>query len=257
VPMSENLGYAGAINFCVNRLLLESGWHAIWILNPDTEPTPSALAELADYSAKFNKGMVGSMIVSVGSQANTSCCGLKWSKLAARTAAVSDQKLATAFQDEIEVAEKLDAPSGASLYVTRTLVERIGLMDERYFLYFEDLEWGYRAKQLSALGYARKSIVPHKGGTTIGSAASRSASSKLSVYLEFRNRILFVRDKHNGWLPWTVVMQSLHLVAYVMSASPGNLLAAANGLAAGLRGDVGRPDRILNAFVDHHEQVRS
>jgi hypothetical protein len=40
----------------------------------------------------------------------------------------------------------LGSPSGVSIYVTRQCLERSGFMDERYFLYFEELDWGYRAK---------------------------------------------------------------------------------------------------------------
>ena len=73
----------------------------------------------------------------------------------------------------------LDCISGASLYVTRACVENIGLMDERFFLYYEDADWSARAKRYG-LGYAPDSIVPHRGGTTIGSA--RAAGSKVPPF---------------------------------------------------------------------------
>src|SRR5262249_38698201 len=41
-----NLGYGGGINFWLCPLLDTPGWTGIWVLNPDTMPTPQALAEL-------------------------------------------------------------------------------------------------------------------------------------------------------------------------------------------------------------------
>jgi N-acetylglucosaminyl-diphospho-decaprenol L-rhamnosyltransferase len=255
VQMSENLGYAGAINAWLRTLLKLPGWHAVWILNPDTEPTPSALLELAKYAKTHAKGMVGSRIVDPSKPGEVAIRGLRWNRIAARTTAV-DRRASVAIEpDSTEVEAQLDAPSGASLYVTRDLIDRIGLMDERYFLYFEDLEWGCRAKALGALGYAHQSIVPHEGGTTIGSAATRAGSSRLSVYLEFRNRILFVRQWHRAWLPWTVVMQAVHIAAFMSVGSFRNMYAAARGLSAGLRGEVGRPDRILQSHLARDNRV--
>ena len=53
--MPENLGYAGGINMWLRKLLELPGWKAAWILNPDTEPAPSALFELADHANKHNR----------------------------------------------------------------------------------------------------------------------------------------------------------------------------------------------------------
>ena len=75
----------------------------------------------------------------------------------------------------------MDSPSGASMYVTRRCIEQIGLMDESYFLFYEDLDWGVRAKK-HGLGYASDSIVAHQRGTTTGSAGRSTALSRLSVY---------------------------------------------------------------------------
>jgi len=248
--MPDNLGYAGAINAWLRILLEQPGWYAAWILNPDTAPTPSALSELADYANLHGKGMVGSRMVDPSRPAEVAIRGLRWNKIAARTTAVDRRASAAVEPISASVEKQLDAPSGASLFVTRDLIERIGLMDERYFLYFEDLEWGCRAKSLGALGYAHQSVVPHEGGTTIGSATTRAGSSRLSVYLEFRNRILFVRQWHRGWLPWTILMQTVHVTAFMSAGSIRNMIAAARGLAAGLRGETGKPDRILRSHLE-------
>jgi GT2 family glycosyltransferase len=245
VPMVDNLGYAGAINVCLRRMLQRPGWDAVWILNPDTEPMPTALQALADHAATHNVGMVGSRITAAAHPDNVLACGLKWGKFKARTEAIGLGTPPGVTPDADVVAARQEAPCGTSMYVTRALISRIGLMDERYFLYFEDLEWGCRAQRIGQLGYAQESIVPHVGGTTIGSAEKRAGRSRLAVYLDFRNRILFVRQLHPIWLPWTVAMQLLHLAAFAGNGSLANAHAGWHGLLAGLRGEVGKPDGMM------------
>jgi GT2 family glycosyltransferase len=243
--MAENLGYAGAINAWLRPLLLIPGWDAAWILNPDTEPAPSALAELVAYSEQRGKAMVGSRMTPTAYPDLVHCRGLTWRKLTANTLAVDYLVPVDPPSGPDAVEACLDAPSGACCYVTRRLIEQIGLMDERYFLFFEDLEWGIRAKSIGAIGYAHRAIVAHKGGTTIGSMGGRATMSPLAVYLEIRNRILFVRARYPALLLWTVVMQIVHVSAFGAVGAFRNMLAGYKGLLAGILGKDGRPDQML------------
>ena len=244
--MRGNLGYAGGVNAWLRLLLRVPGWEGAWILNPDTEPAPTALAELVACAADRGKGMVGSCLTPMAEPTIVHSRGLRWRNFVAKTLAVDRHAPILPAPDPADVENRLVAPSGASMYVTRALIEKIGLMDERYFLYFEDLEWGCRAKRLNEVGYAHRSVVAHKGGTTIGSAGRRAAMSPLSVYLETRNRILFVRDKHPAWLPWVIAMQVVHSLLFGTSGAFTNLRFAFRGLVAGIVGENGRPDRVFD-----------
>jgi N-acetylglucosaminyl-diphospho-decaprenol L-rhamnosyltransferase len=254
--MPENLGYAGAINSWLRPLLKIPGWDAVWILNPDTQVAPSALRELAAHSSRYAKGMVGSRLIGPNYPNHVHTRGLRWRKLFADTMAVDYLSPTEPAPDPKDVDRRIEAPSGASCYVTRELIERIGLMDERYFLYFEDLEWGCRAQQFGGAGYAHASIVFHEGGTTIGTASTRANKSPLSVYLEFRNKILFVRNHYPNWLRWTIVMQVAHVLAFGAAGAFKNMGFAFRGLLAGVLGETGRPDHILAPLnCRSHESV--
>lgn len=244
---SDNLGYAGGVNAYLEQLLKHPGWTGVWILNPDTEPSPDALNELVNYAVRHNRGMVGSLLVQRDQPDFVQSRGLVWRKWRASTMAVDWWSSATACPPPDEVDRRLDAASGASVYVTRDCLARTGLMDERYFLYFEDLDWGLRAKRHSAIGYAHRSVVMHEGGTTIGSAQSRCRHSALAVFLDFRNRILFVRRHFPSWLPWTILIEAVETLEYARLRTFRNVLAAARGMGAGLLGRVGRPDKIIDA----------
>jgi len=243
----ENLGYAGGINAWLEPLLTAEGWSAVWILNPDSVPAHNALAELAAYAQMHGKGMVGSRLVPTDEPECIQCRGLVWNKYLARTRIVGLHESARFEPDQQEIDTRLDSASGASMYVTRACIEQIGLMSEGYFLYFEDLEWGLRAKRTCGIGYAHGSVVMHTGGTTIGDATHAARRSELSVYLEYRNSLLFVRKNFPRWLGWTVFALLLRVLRYSTSLSSNNIIAALRGIAAGLTGSSGRPDGLLGA----------
>ena len=244
----ENFGYGGAINAWLGILLPHGDWPGAWILNPDTQPESRALAELVAWSEARGKGMVGSRIVPSTTSTFIHLRGLRWRLPYAGTEAVGYHAPAAIEPDPDELEARLDAPSGSSLYVTRACLQRIGLMDERYFLYYEDLDWGYRAKRSCGVGYAYKSIVPHHGGTTIRSGGRRSARSPLAVYLEFLNRIHFVRKYHPTWLAWTVFLLLIRPLEYGIAGAFANMTAAFRGVWMGIIGETGRPDDFIALY---------
>jgi GT2 family glycosyltransferase len=242
----ENLGYAGGINAALRVLLAEPDWTGVWVLNPDTEAAPDALSELVNYARKYDKGMVGSRIMFMENPDMIGSRGLTWDRWGARTIGVDIRAPATPAPDRLDVERRIDSPHGASFYVSRSCIAKIGLMEEAYFLYFEDLDWGIRAKKACGLGYAYDSVVPHAGGTTIGSARTRKTRSELAVYLDFRNRLLFVRRQYPGWYPWSVVVVLARTAEFLVVGAFANFRAALAGWSAGARGETGRPDRLMN-----------
>jgi N-acetylglucosaminyl-diphospho-decaprenol L-rhamnosyltransferase len=250
----ENLGYAGGVNAYLEPLLARTDWPGVWVLNPDTKPEPAALYELVQYAVQHNRDMVGSRQSSPHEPDIILGRGLAWRKWRGGARLVDWRVPATICPPPDEIDRQLDSPSGASMYVTRSCVGHIGLMDERYFLYFEDLDWGLRAKQQSLIGYAHRSVITHDVGTTIGSATSRRSSSALSVYLFFRNRLLFTRVYFPRWLAWTFLMEVIEILEYGRLRSFHNMIAAFRGAAAGLAGQTGRPDHFMRM---HRTPVRT
>jgi GT2 family glycosyltransferase len=115
-------------------------------------------------------------------------------------------------------------------------------MDESYFLFYEDLDWALHVKARGLnLGYASSSIVWHKRGTTTGSAKGPGEIPRPTVYLQFRNRVLFVRKYFPWTLPICIAVSLLYAVRMLKHRSPKNFKVALQGMLAGLRGEIGRP----------------
>ncbi|MCI4677043.1 glycosyltransferase family 2 protein [Rhodoblastus acidophilus] len=236
-----NLGYAGGVNAWLRPLMGREGWKGVWILNPDAEPAPDALGALVARAEDGGKGMVGSTILEAGSEEVVRFRGgLQWRKLSARSVAIGLGERLGAPIDLPAIERAMDSPSGASMYVTRRCVEQIGMMDESYFLFFEDLDWGVRAKKLG-LGYASTSVVAHRRGTTTGSAGRGAALSRLAVYLQHRNAIHFVRRHYPWTLPLRIAMSIAYAVRFALNRAPGAGAAALEGMSAGIRGETGAP----------------
>jgi GT2 family glycosyltransferase len=83
---------------------------------------------------------------------------------------------------------ELPSASGASLLIPRKALEQVGLLDERYFLYFEDTDYCLQCKaRRFSIRLAAKSIVYHEEGATTGK------KSLATQYYYQRNRLLLMQ----------------------------------------------------------------
>ena len=248
----DNLGYGGGVNRWLGPLREAADWPGALVLNPDTTVEADALGALVRYAETHRKGMVTGRIALARDPTRIHTRGLRWRRGLAGVAAVGRNEPTGSRPEGVE--RELDAPSGSFVYVTRACLDKIGLMEERYFLYCEDLEWGLRAKGADSIGYAFDSVVYHKGGTTIGSGSVTKAS-ELATYLGFRNRLLFVYSYFPGWLAWTTIMSFVRALEIGVRGRRANMREALRGTFDGLRGRDGRPDDVLNRHLAKRRNI--
>ena len=113
---------------------------------------------------------------------------------------------ATGHPSAAEIEQRQNYLNGAAMVVSRAFVDRFGLMREDYFLYCEEVEWGLRGQKAGMrFGFASDGVVVHKQGSSTGNAVDLRSRSRLSVYLNERNRVLLSRDCYPALFPVTVV----------------------------------------------------
>ena len=239
----QNLGYAGGINLSIGQLGPTEKWSALWILNPDTEPDPNALRALVERARDGHYSLVSSRLVSKSTQ-RVQCYGSRWRPLMGRGFNIGRGAFRDAIPDIEQVERTMNYASGASLFVTREYIEDVELMDERYFLYCEEVDWCLRRGH-HRLGYAHDSLVYHSYGTTIGSNTDDKKRSKLSVYLDNRNGLLLTHRFFRTHFPLVVLTRLLFTFRYLKSGAVGNFFVALSGWFAGLRGREGPPNQYL------------
>jgi GT2 family glycosyltransferase len=84
---------------------------------------------------------------------------------------------------------------GAAMMVRREVVDKVGLMPENYFLYYEELDWCAQIRRAGfEIWYAPEGLIFHKESATVGKA------SPLKTYYLTRNRILFMRRNQSRWV---------------------------------------------------------
>ena len=195
IQSGANLGFAGGNNVGI-RHALQGGADYVWLLNNDTVVEPDALSELVKRAQTEPKvDMCGSTLVYYHNRDVIQAYGggtyNKWLGLSKR---LGHGKSRAEPVSATEVERRLGYIEASSLLVSRCFLDTVGLMDEAYFLYYEEIDWVTRAHGKFKLGYAKDSIIYHKEGASTGASdyASRPKSWTADYY-SVRNRILITR----------------------------------------------------------------
>lgn len=242
-----NLGFAGGNNPALRLALRTPGTAWFWLLNNDTEVRPDTLgALLAACAQRPDVDLWGATVLyhqhpeqvqALGGGAMRRLTAETWHLHAFEPTAL-DRFRQPACVAEVE--RHMDYVLGASMFASRAWLERVGLLDDRYFLYCEELDWARRGRQQGLrLGYAPDAVVLHKEGASIGT--DPSGGSVLSVFHLLRSRLIFTR-LHLGPLLLTVLARALwESLKFLLKRRPAAAGAALRGTLAGLRADL--PDR--------------
>ncbi len=206
IQTGSNLGYAGGNNVGIRFAMNQPDMRYVWILNNDTEVEPSSLFYMVNKcDLNPNIGICGSKLIYNSNRSKLQGLGgiyNPWLCTTKHYAAFYDSTLN--FNDE-RVADEIDYIIGASMLLTKPLLDKIGLLCEDYFLYYEELDLALRMKNNFSIGVSTDSIVYHKEGASTG--GKRSA---LSDYYSVRNRVLITKKFHPEFLP--IVIFSLLFV---------------------------------------------
>jgi GT2 family glycosyltransferase len=214
IPMGENKGFAGGCNLGMRFALDRGDAEFIWLLNNDTVVEREALSHLVAKMKKEPKiGLCGSTLRYYTSPETVQCYGgYRFNEWIARVLPMRGERDSNGAPLESEIEANLKFISGASTLVRRDLLEKVGLMNEQYFLYFEEIDWAVRTRGLYSLGYCRDSIVYHKEGRSIGSHRSSVKRSLFSEACLSRNRVLFTHTYFPARIP--IVMAWVTLVSF-------------------------------------------
>ncbi len=202
-----NLGFAGGVNAGLSFLLKDPDIDLFWILNPDCEALPDTAEHYARCASEtesfsimggriFHHEPCPRRIQSDGGRIS------RWSGICHN---VNSGKL----EDEAAFpsAEEIDYISGANMLVSRDFIHQVGLLEENYFLYYEEVDWAVRRGTLS-LVLCPEARVLHHGGTSIGSGTLARRPNPFSEYFNNRNRMRFMRRFRYMALPvsWLISM---------------------------------------------------
>jgi hypothetical protein len=188
IQSGTNLGFAGGNNIGV-RNALESGAKYVWLLNNDAVVDPQALTTLVEaMENNADIAIAGSKIFYHAEPLKIWSAGGMWEKgrlhLRMRGANQVDQGQ---FEDLCEI----DSVSGCSMLVRSAIIEKIDLMNEEYFLYWEDSEWCARAR---SRGYKVLFVPSSKVWHKVSASTMQSSFSQYYYYTRNGFSFLWAND---------------------------------------------------------------
>lgn len=185
-----NLGFAGGCNVGIRAAGLDE-FAYFWFLNPDTVVEYRALVALvARAQSQPGMGIMGSTLLFYDRPDHVfALAGGRLDRLNGTGTHIGDgAPLLSVPGDESAVERELSWVCGASMFVSVPYIREIGLMQEDYFLYYEEADWAERGRGRYRLGFAPKSIVFHKSG-----ANSSKVMPLFTAGFYYRSRLRFVR----------------------------------------------------------------
>ncbi|MEM7682854.1 MAG: glycosyltransferase family 2 protein [Planctomycetota bacterium] len=199
MPLPKNGGFAYGNNRGIEAVLAQDpAPDFVLLLNPDTVVRPAAVSELVRYLQDNPAyGLAGSRLEDPDATPQRSAfrfigvlseleAGLRIG-LASRL--LSKWIVAPPVRDD---AHPVDWVAGASLLVRRAVFGSVGLLDEGYFMYFEEVDFCLRARRAGyACGYAPQSRVVHLVGQASGVTDTKKPPKRRPAYwFESRRRYL-------------------------------------------------------------------
>lgn len=204
IASPDNIGYVKGNNLVLRQLLAaQSKPEFIWLLNPDTRVHSGALRRLVEFMrARPRCGLCGPKLenpdgtLQHGAFALPGLVQLAIDVIPRLQARFRNTRLDGRYPVAAYAGApfRIGAPLGAAMLARTAAIEEVGLLDEGFEMYSEEIDW---AKRMAAAGWEvwcqPRAVVTHFGGASSGQASERAER------LKWRSRQRYF-DKHYSWL---------------------------------------------------------
>lgn len=201
IASEKNLGYAAGNNLGIQTALKNDSEY-LFLVNNDTTLPPNCISELVNtFQKRPLAGIVGPMVYTFDPGLIISSAGgkVEWEK------ANSINQGAGETDTGQHSSRSVDFINGCGLMISRTAIEKVGLLDEKYFMYWEETDWCVRVKHSGLeVFFTTDANMRHK-------APIHSESlSPTTIYYMGRNRLRFF-GLHTPWPKKPVtILHALH-----------------------------------------------
>jgi len=189
IENKENLGFAKANN----QALRQTQGKDILLLNPDTQVKPGSLEKLIKFAEKNHKaGVVGAKLINPDGSVQPSVYHFPTFWRAIKEYWLGQKGVYEKYAPKGKKPIEVEAVTGAAMLIPTKIVEGVGLLDEKYFMYFEDLDYCRRVRRagLKVFYLPTAEILHHHG------QSAAKAGSKAYQYLVQSSKI------YNGFIKY-------------------------------------------------------
>jgi len=242
----KNLGFTGGNNVGI-RYALEAGFEYVMLLNNDTEVKPDFLAILLNTISQNPKlGAVQPLIYFLNNRIEVWNAGGKFNVWTGGSLPIT--KIPASMDPYCT-----DWITGCCILVRSSLIKQIGLLNDKYFAYFEDVDWSLRMREKGFdLVVVPSSVIYHEAGAA--SKAKRKTKegvlSPMVHYLNTRNQFFQVRNHVKGiqiifaW-PYQMMKITLFAIYFLIRARRKKLNAILKGFSDGVQKNCKDPNSRL------------
>ncbi len=200
----RNSGFAGGTNIGI-KLSQQFNMEYTWLLNNDTEVEKDVLDKLLQYSLEYKNAIIGAKLIYYYNNNIIQSIG--------GSLKIKDMITGKSYGNNVKDSEEYnlvyepDYINGASMFMPSRLFEEIGYFDEKFFLYWEETDLCFRAKNKNwKMVYCPEAKIMHKeGGTT-------NKVKYLPLYYYTRNCLYFYKKNNIKGLSFMLVFGYLFKV---------------------------------------------
>jgi GT2 family glycosyltransferase len=212
VQSDANAGFAAGNNIAIRVVQKEDAW--VWLLNPDMTVDRDTLTQMIRCAQTADNAIVGAVHRSFYDHEKVIMYG------GARVNYWTGNNSLTKKPKDIP---RTGFISGGSLLTGASTYRAIGLLPEEYFLYWEETDWCYRAKEK---GFP---IVVCLDATCYDKRSTSIGTGFLADYLYTRNGLLFLKRYKKGYLPLAFLMISVRIAKKLVLGQGGRAKGVLRG----------------------------
>lgn len=232
IENKANLGFAEANNIAI-RQAVKKGFDGVLLLNNDTKIAPDILSELIKpMKVNLTIGILGPKMYYYDKSCTLWFARGKMDWKTGATSHIGGMKQDYGQYDEICDSDFI---SGCALLIHRNVISKIGLMDECYFYYQEDID--YCTKAIKA-GFkcivAPRAKLWHKVARTSG-----GSENPFGAFFKTRNRIIFMKKNATipqiisfSWYFW--IENVIHILSAIKRRNLKIVMPRIKGIVAGI-----------------------
>ena len=239
IKNTKNEGFTGANNKAL-KIILKQNFDYALLLNNDTQVNPNFLCHLeARMSSDKNLAATQPLILDLqnkntiwnaGGSLNTFFCFFK------------TKYNRTTYKPKLKIDTSTQWISGCCVLVNIEVIKKVGLLDNRFFAYFEDADWSIRMTNLGyKLGVVPESIIYHlkSGSTKKNNTFNEGYLSPYAHYLNVRNHIYLIK-KHSffnsiGSWAYQIIKITSYSIYFILRCRFEKLKMVWQGLLDGIK----------------------
>ena len=209
IQSNSNGGFAKGNNIAINHIIKWNDYRYIWLLNNDTQSAPNTISSLVYRARELksqNIGILGTPIIIDNQRDRLQSIG--GGKIEGFFKHINEferhQKIDVIDKYKIYKKDRFNMINGASFFITRKVIEDVGLLDESYFMYAEETDYCLEVYNRGfSMDIASDTYIYHKGSASVGSSYAPFVD-----YYFTRNSIRLIKkffpDRYYIYMPYII-----------------------------------------------------